>query len=248
MRAGRIVENRTKVTAGKRLLESLDRSREAIQAYETLVTSLHVFHTTHLLKTILVTSSQPGEGKTTVTVNLAVTMALAGRNVLVVDADLRKPRLHHVFGLENNRGTAEILAGKVTLEEIVEITQFVDLGVVQASNEKSLGVVPGGAVPSDYNAIGLPKLRDALDYFRLIHDVVLIDSPPVLCVNDPLLLAPLVDGVIVIINTGVVTEQEVKRAKERLEQGGGRILGVVMNGFDEKIYGPGFHPYHGYSE
>lgn len=248
MKPGRVVENRTKVTAGKRLLESLDRSRDAIQAYETLMTSLHVFHTTQPLKTILVTSSQPGEGKTTVTVNLAVTMALAGRNVLVVDADLRKPRLHHVFGLENNPGTAEILAGKVTLEEIVDITQFVDLDVVPASNQKSLGVVPGGAVPGDFSATGLPKLREALDYFRPIFDFVLIDSPPVLSVNDPLLLAPLVDGVIVIINTGVVTEEEVKRAKERLEQGGGRILGVVMNGFDEKIHGPGFHPYHSYYE
>jgi Mrp family chromosome partitioning ATPase len=81
-----------------------------------------------------------------------------------------------------------------------------------------------------------------------MYDVVLVDSPPVLSVNDAVLLAPLVDGIVLVLNTGVVTENEVKQTKERLERAGGKILGAVMNAFIEKFHGPGSQPYHGYYE
>ena len=246
LKVGEAVKNRTKVSAGKRLPASLDRSREAVLAYETLVTNLQVLGASQPLKSILVTSSQPGEGKTTVTVNLAVALALAGKSVLIVDADLRKPRIHEVLGLENNRGTVELLAGNMNVAEIDELPRIVELDIAPGYNQKNLEVIPSGAVPSDFSAAGFQKLRGALDYYRTRYDVTLIDSPPVFCVNDPVLLAPLVDGVILILNSGVVTENDVRRAKVRLEQAGGRILGVVMNGFDEKLHGPGFHPYHAY--
>lgn len=248
MRAARTVENQRKVTVGKRPLVGLDRSREARLSFENLITSLQVVCSARSLKSILVTSSQPGEGKTTVTVNLAVALALAGRNVLVIDADLRKPRIHHHFGLENSRGTVEILAGSLNLEEIGEIPQIVELDIAPAYNQKNLGVIPSGGVPSDFSAASLPNLKGALDHFKTMYDVVLVDSPPVLSVNDPVLLAPLVDGVVLILNTGVVTENDVKQAKERLERAGGRILGAVMNAFNEKFHGPGSQPYHGYYE
>jgi Mrp family chromosome partitioning ATPase len=91
-------------------------------------------------------------------------------------------------------------------------------------------------------------LADAIRAFAQVYDTVVIDSPPVLSVSDCLLLAPLVDGVILILSTGALLQSDATRAKQQLEQAGGRILGVVMNRFDENLHGPAFHPYHGYYE
>jgi len=91
-----------------------------------------------------------------------------------------------------------------------------------------------------------PKLREAVEYLRAVYDVVLFDSSPILSVSDALLLAPMVDGVILVLNTGIVAEKDAKRAKDRIEQAGGHILGVVMNRFNEKLHGKSYHPYYGY--
>ena len=191
------------------------------------------------------TSAQPEEGKTTVSVNLALTMILAGKKVLILDADLRKPRVHQIFKLENTQGFSDVITGRLAAETVV---QTVRVTAERRENKGILSVITSGKItPNFFSTVGLPKLKEAIDYFRNVYDIVLLDSSPVLSVSDALLIAPMVDGIILVLNTGVITEKDAKHAKERLEQAaGGHILGAVMNRFDDKLHGSGFHPYYGY--
>jgi capsular exopolysaccharide synthesis family protein len=244
VKGGRALENKKAHTVCKNYLRFLNSNPEMGQSYETLLSSLHLLNTPQPLKTILVTSTQPEEGKTTVTLNLALTMMLVGKKVLVLDTDLRKPRFHQLFKLENTQGLVDILTRNECIQDMVQVVHITDSA---SEHKQTLSVITSGRVPSNsFNAIGSPKLKEVMEYSRNVYDVVLCDSAPVLTVSDPLVLAPMVDGIILVLNAGAVTEKDAQHAKERLEQAGGYILGVVMNRFDEKLHGPGFHPYYGY--
>lgn len=228
----------------KNYLESLNSSPEMTQSFETLVSSLHLLSQSRPLRTVLVTSTQPGEGKTIVTVNLALTMVLMGKKVVLLDGDLRMPRLHRIFQLNNTLGLADILSGRLGVQEVI---QTVTVTNGNTNNELKLSVIQSGIVASNlFNPKGTLKLKEMIENLKNVYDVTLFDSPPILAVNDGLLMAPLVDGVILVLNTGAVAEQDAKRAKERLTQVGANILGVVMNRFDEELHGPGSHPYSSY--
>lgn len=226
------------------LLQLLKASTETAQSYETLWTRVHLLNSTHPLKTLMITSTQPEEGKTTITASLGIAATLEGKKVVIVDADLRRPRIHEIFKLEKEPGFADVLNGTRGVEEIIRPIKITN----DAAREKqTLGVVTSGRVsPTSFNTMASPKLKEAIRRLKDEYDTVLIDSPPVLSVSDALLLAPIVDGIILVLNTGVVTEADAKLATKRLEQAGGRVLGVVMNRFDEKLHGPGFHPYQSY--
>jgi capsular exopolysaccharide synthesis family protein len=225
-------------------LHILTTSPEVAQSYETLLSSLHLLNSTRPLRTLLVTSTQPEEGKTTVTINLALTMVLAGKSVLLLDTDWRKPRLHQFLKLENTHGFADILSGRVAVQDVIQV---VKIGHRGPDDRQTLSVITSGRPVSGFHhAAGSPHLKQALAHCATLYDVVLLDSPPTLSVSDPLLVAPMVDGVILVLNPGVVTQQEAKRAKKLLADAGAHILGVVMNRFDQRLHGPGFHPYHGY--
>lgn len=226
------------------LLQLLKSSPEMAQSYETLLSSLQLLNSTRPFRTLLVTSTQPEEGKTTVTLTLALAMMLAGKKVLVLDSDLRKPRIHQLLNLDNTRGIAEVIKGNLGVQDVI---QPVEITHNMTQDKQTLSVITSGGDPSDsLRLIGNSKLKIYLDELRTAYDIVLMDSPPALSVSDPLLLAPLADGIILVLRPGVVTEKDAKMAKERLEQAGGHILGVVMNRFDEALHGPGYHPYQNY--
>ncbi len=226
------------------VLQRLTSDQEVAHSYETLLSSLHLLNSSRPLRSILVTSTQPEEGKTTVTINLALTMMLAGKRVLIVDADLRKPRIHRILELDDTRGFADLLAGNLSVQDVIQVIERTS-GAPQP--EYILSVITSGRVsPNSFNLLASPKVKAAIEHFTEMFDTVLLDSPPALSVSDSLLVAPVVDGVILVLNTGAVSEKDAERAKERLEQAGGHILGVAMNRFSEKLHGPSFHPYHSY--
>lgn len=224
-----------------RLLES---NAALTQSYEALMSSLRLLNGTRPLRTVLFTSAQPEEGKTTVAVGLAVAMARAGKRVLIIDADLRRPKIHRLLGLDNVSGLADIIAGRRRGGDVVQAMAIA--GGADSTKCTLTALTSGASAAGAFMAMQSPSLAESIREFGGAYEAVLIDSPPVLSVSDPLLLAPLVDGVVLVVNTGVVTEADAKRAKQRLEQAGARIVGVVMNRFDEQVHGPGFHPYHGY--
>jgi capsular exopolysaccharide synthesis family protein len=193
--------------------------------------------------TVLVSSTQPEEGKTVLAASLALTMTLAGRRVLLVDGDLRRPNLHKIFGLENSKGFAQILTGAA---DVAGAAQQIDLPGLEPGGGRLAVTTSGTTAPLTANALASPHLGAIVGAMAQSFDTVLIDSPPVLSASDALYLAPVVDGIIFVLRAGAVSEQDAKRARERLLGAGGHLLGFVMNHFDERQHGPGYHPYHGH--
>lgn len=212
--------------------------------YDTLMSSLLILSANRPLSSVLVTSVQPEDGKTTTTLNLSLAMMRAGKNVLLMDADFRRPRLHALLGLENTRGLVDVLAGITGVQDVIRTVTVPDEG---SGTARTLSVITSGSeCTSVLHVLGSPKTKETIESAARLFDLTLLDAPPTLAVSDALLLAPMVSGVVLVMDTGRVTEKDARRTRERIEESGGHILGVVMNRFDEERHGPGLHPYRGY--
>lgn len=230
----------------KDFLGIMETNIRIAQTYETLLSSLQFAEKStpsrSPLKSLMVCSAQPGEGKTTVSVGLTLTMALSGKRVLFIDADARKPKLHEIFELNDRRGFTDVLAEASTLE-LRDVVQRIAL----QRGQSVLDIVPSGTrVPVHASPMASSRLVAFVAAACEQYEVVLFDSPPVLAVSDPCFLAPLVTGIIFVVGAGAVQERDAKLAKDRLQKAGGRLLGFVMNRFNDSRHGPGYHPYEGY--
>jgi capsular exopolysaccharide synthesis family protein len=192
------------------------RSRVA-EAYRYLRTNLQFVDVNDDHRVILVASAGPGEGRTTTVCNLALAMAAAGRRVLVIEADLRHPRAADLFGVERTVGLTNILAGRT--EWMTAVQRWKNL----------LDVLPSGPLPQNPGELlSLPTMARLLADVRAEYDVVIIDSPPLGPVSDALVLAPLVDGVVLVVRWGKTTTSAVEDAAESLDVVSARLLGSVM--------------------
>ena len=179
----------------------------------------------------LVTSSRPQEGKSTVAVNLGCSLLAVGKTVLLVDADLRRPTLHRFFGTSNEVGLTDVLAGRMRLADVCQ--QFPSGPMVLTS----------GRIPEDpQELLASAALERTLAELKSEFDFVIIDSAPYLAVADASLIAPRVDGVILVLRYGLVTESEAIRTKRRLESAGSRIVGAVFNCLENSAPDT-YHPY-----
>ena len=187
------------------------------------------------LKAIQVTSAMPGEGTTTTAVNLAVVLAQAGNRVALVDADLRKPRVHNVFALSPMYGLTNTLLGDP-----------VDLAITQA--DEHLWVLPSGSVPPNSSEmLGGRRLQAVIEELKTQFDYVVIDSAPVLPVSDAIALSRQVDGVLVITQAGRTSAPQVHQTLAGLEQVSAPVLGVVLNKASSRQSGAGYqYGYGGY--
>ncbi len=188
------------------------------EAYRSLRTAL-LLSSTHELRTVAVTSAEPGEGKTATTVNLAVVMAQLGRRVLIVDADLRRPRMHKVFALSNRLGLVSFLTGHLEVDRIFADTLVPNLFVATS------GPIP----PNPSELLSSTRMREFLDAVKQKFDFVIIDTPPALPVADAVILGPLADGLIVCVRAGVLQRDDAKMCREQLRYAGVRIFGTVLN-------------------
>jgi capsular exopolysaccharide synthesis family protein len=195
----------------------------AAEAYRTLRTNLLAASHRHSTKTILVTSAQMGEGKTTTAANLAVCLALLGKEVVILSADLRRPRIHALFGMQNDQGLSQVLTGELSLADSLRDSAIPHLRVL-ASGSVSTLLEPAELLQSD-------RMIEVLAYCEEA-DFVIIDGPPVRGVADSLGLAGTVDGVIVVADARKGTRASVTAVAYQLEQVGGRVLGGVLNGFE----------------
>ena len=185
---------------------------------------------------LLITSSGPREGKTTSSINLGITFASTGRRVCLVDADLRRPSLHHAFGLPNDRGFSSLIHGDATAEE-----------VCQATPQAGLFILPSGPrPPNPAEQLGSVACHAALDKLNEIFDLVIIDSPPVVAVTDAVVLATHVDGVIMVIKSFKVARDLVAQAKRQLTDVDARLIGVILNDFDIQRKSYGYYYYYTY--
>ncbi|MBE9506745.1 MAG: polysaccharide biosynthesis tyrosine autokinase [Chloroflexi bacterium] len=188
------------------------------EAFRVLRTNIRFASVDKPLRTILVTSPGPTEGKSTTVANLAVAMAQAGFKVAAVDGDLRRPRLHHIFNIHPREGlTGALLEGSTD-------------GRLQPVQVEGLAVLPAGELPPNpAEMLGSQRMRDLLSELAQHVDVVLIDSPPVLPVTDAAVLAQSVDGVLLVIDVGETRREVARRAAEGLTQVGANLIGVVLN-------------------
>ena len=208
-------------TGDELLLNTSQRSPLA-ESYRQLRTSILLSSAGGAPRTLLVTSSQPGEGKTTTVVNTAVTLVQTGARVVLVDADMRRPRLHTIFGLDNTQGLSSILASKMNEAEM--------LNLVQHHEESDLYVLPSGRIPPNpAELLGSEQIRALMAVLESTFTHVVIDSPPISSFTDGVLLSSLTDGVLLVVHGGAASRHIVRRARQMLTDVGAKIFGVVLN-------------------
>jgi succinoglycan biosynthesis transport protein ExoP len=178
-------------------------------------------------RVIVVTSPNPAEGKTTVATNLAIAISEITQRVLVIDGDLRKQRIHRIFGIENKAGLADLLGSN----ESLSIAQVED--VVQSTEIAGLYVLPGGGErPDQANLFYSRRLPELLGILRHRFDTVIIDSPPVLQIPDGRLIARFADGLILVVRAGRTARESAILAQQRLTEDGSRVLGTILNSWN----------------
>jgi capsular exopolysaccharide synthesis family protein len=203
---------------GSVILTQVESNSSVAESYRQLRTSLLLSSAGHAPRTLLVTSSQPAEGKTTTSVNTAISLAQTGAAVLIVDADLRRPRVHKIFNLKNNAGLCNYLAGDCDLASLIQIAM------------PNLYVLPVGPLPPNpAELLGSTKMKNVVDTLAANFDYVVIDSPPVSSFADSLILSALVEGVIIVVRSGFTPREMAQRTKAHLQSVGAKILGVVIN-------------------
>lgn len=199
------------------------------EAYRTLRTNLEFSSLDNPLKTLVVTSAGPEEGKSTTLANLAVTMAEAGRQTILVDCDLRRPRLHTFFGLDNSRGLTTMMVDEGAMKDPPLLTTGVE----------NLWLLPSGALPPNpADMLATRRMVEVIESLKAHADIVLFDAPPVIAVTDAAILATRVDGVLLVVSAGVTKRDYVLQAKELLERVNARVVGVVLTNvsFDATLH------------
>jgi succinoglycan biosynthesis transport protein ExoP len=200
----------------------LDTHSTAAEAYRALRTSVLLSAAGSPPKTILFTSSQPAEGKTTTVVNTAMSLAQLGASVLIIDCDLRKPATHKALGVSYTRGISTYLSRDIDVDE-----------VIQTLPHANISLLPCGPIPPNpAELISSDKMKDMLAKLSERYDHIVIDAPPIINVTDAVILSRLVDGVIMVVHGGRSTREAVRRARQELESVGAKIFGVVLNNVD----------------
>ncbi len=212
------------------------------EAYKTLLASIHYSPSANGIRTILVTSSGPAEGKTTTLTNLGIAAALNGKKVLLVDSDLRKPTLHKIFGLRKDIGFTDYLVGEAGLGHIVQETDIPNLSVIARGTSSPN---PSGLISSD-------RMKEFPALVKDNFDLILFDSPPCMVVADSLIIANLVDAVVNVTQSGRYSRKLVGRGLDLLDGVNANVLGVVLNEVKERdhryYYYYGYGYYYSYSE
>jgi capsular exopolysaccharide synthesis family protein len=204
------------------------------ESFRALRTNIQYVNYEQQLKTLMITSAGPGEGKTFVLVNLAVALSEAGHRIIVICSDMRRPAVHQFFHLSNLEGLSTVLVGKKSMRECLK-----------SSGKRNLKVLPSGPLPPNPSElIGSKRMKEVLMAAKELADLVLIDTPPVLAVSDAAVLAPRTDGVMVIVNMEGSKRDEAKKARDLLLQVNSNLVGVVLNNMEEaKSYGY-YYYYH----
>jgi capsular exopolysaccharide synthesis family protein len=189
------------------------------EAYRSLRTNLQFVDVDQPVKVLTVTSSIAGEGKSLTACNLALTLADAGRRVILVDGDLRCPRIGEYLGLRRHTGLTSILAGAARLDQ-----------ALVTSKNRLLSVLPAGPIPPNPSELlGSARMLELVELLKQDADIVVIDSPPLLPVTDAAILAHISDGALLIVQHGLTRRDQVGRAVEQLTAGDARLLGSILN-------------------
>jgi len=202
------------------------------EAYRTLRTNLDFASLDQALKTLVVTSAGVGEGKSTTMANLAVVSAQAGRKVVLVDADLRRPALHQVFGLSNDTGLTTVMRDEGALSS----------PPLQESGVEGLYLLTSGPLPPNpADLMGSRRMEEVIAAIAEGADQIFFDTPPVVAVTDAAVLATKVDGVLLVISAGKTRREHARTAVQRLEQINARVVGTVLTNVQMGVSFSGYY-------
>lgn len=205
-------------------IEVIHNSKSLVsESFRTLRSNLQLSEFGKSLKVIVITSSNPNEGKSEVSINLAACLAQQGKKVIIIDADMRKPTQHKLTELNNTEGLSTFLLKKSGLDSINELT--ID-GV-------NLDVLPSGPIPPNPSEmLASSVMKQSLKEFEEFYDYVIIDTPPLLAATDAQILASIADATLLVVDIKKSKRRQVTEAKRRLDHVGAKLLGVVMNKVD----------------
>ncbi len=235
-RARRSVSDETGLSTTMRSLGTLSNPKSQFsEAFRALRTSLLLSVAGREPKIILLTSATPSEGKTTVSINLACVLAQRNVRVLLIDADLRRPTIHHRFGLNGKVGLTSVLTGSVSLESAIQtIPEIPQLDVL----------VSGPVPPFPTEMLGSETMRQLIERCKGIYTHIVMDSPPLLSVTDSVMLSQQADAVVMIVRHGKSTKHAMQRARDLLIRAGAPVTGIVLNAVD--MNSPEYYAYYGY--
>ncbi|MFQ5868596.1 MAG: GumC family protein [Candidatus Zixiibacteriota bacterium] len=234
-------KSNSQITEVKRIASNLvthfEPKSPISEAYRAIRTNIQFTRSGNPPKTVLVTSSGPKEGKSTTVANLGITLAQMGIQTLLVDCDLRKPVLHSIFELEKEKGLTHYLVGKAERDEIVKPTLVENLSLI------TCGILP----PNPSELLGSKRMSRLVQELKNEFEMILFDSPPVIAVTDATVLSTILDGVILVISSGEISEDAVLRTTSLLNNVSAKLLGGVLNKVNlESSYGSYHYYYHYY--
>ncbi|SDD98941.1 capsular exopolysaccharide family [Bhargavaea beijingensis] len=222
----------------RKLVVSANPRSVVSEQFRTLRSNITFSAVDKELKTILVTSALPGDGKSTVSANLATLFAQDGKRVLFIDADMRKPTVQYTFSLTNAAGLSSVLTQQRLAGEVIRESEI----------SPNLHILTSGPIPPNpAELLGSRSMTVLMNEMAQQYDLIVFDAPPVLSVTDAQILANKVDGTLLVVNTGITEKENVKKAKELLGNAQARILGAVMNNF-EMDKDQNYYQYYGTEE
>lgn len=223
-------------------LETIKNPKSPIaEAYRTLRTNIQFSSYGKKVRVILVTSSIPSEGKTTTASNLAVTMAQAGSRTILIDCDMRNPKVHKVFGLSNEKGLSNTLIDETESNDAILKTDVNNLYVLTS----------GTRIPNPSELLSADIMQKFINDLKQSYDYIIIDTPPILLVTDAQIAAKYSDGCILVVASAETDKNAALKSKELLKKVDARILGVVLNKLDtrgKQSYGYHYQYYYGKDE
>ncbi|MBU5485773.1 CpsD/CapB family tyrosine-protein kinase [Clostridium sp. MSJ-11] len=221
---------------GRNLITIEDPRSPIAEAYRTLRTNIQFSSFDKKIQSIVVTSSGPGEGKSTTSANLAIVMAQSGSKTILIDCDQRKSTVHKTFGLSNEIGISDLLVGKVDFKDAVQDSKVENLDILTA----------GTRPPNPSELLSSKKMKEFIDELREEYEYIIIDSPPIIAVTDAQLIASFTDGALLVISSGEVERAAAIKAKELLDKVNAKIIGIVLNKLEvsEKGYYGYYYQYY----
>jgi tyrosine-protein kinase Etk/Wzc len=218
-----------------RLITHLDPKSPVSEAYRTLRTNLQFSKIDRSVRTMLITSSGPKEGKSTTSANLAIAIAQSGKKVVLIDGDLRRPVVHSIFGLEKDDGLTNYLMNDISFAKMIK-----------KSIMENLSIIPSGILPPNPSELlSSSRMEELIERLKESFDIILFDTPPIIAVTDAAILSTKVDGTILVVSAGQTNFDAVVRAKSLLDNVNAYILGALLNGVEVGgMYGTYYYYYY----
>ena len=217
-------KKQSKINKMRQLIAKESPRSPISEQYRTIRTNLQYASVDKEIRSLLLTSAGPSEGKSLTTANLAVVYAQQGKKVLLIDGDLRKPTVHYTFRINNLQGLSNILIGDISLEEAVVTSEVENLDII------SCGPIP----PNPSELLGSRKMQELIEEAKQSYDMVIIDTPPVLAVTDSQILSNFVDGAILVVRSKATEIEAAQKSIEALQAVNANILGTILNDRDKK--------------